>query len=316
MRKAIPKPCIGPIESRVFSTSKSSVPCSTSDLEEGIRSFRRSTGEKGRLPHSFWPSKGVFEELEAPAAKCGNWCKQKDRPYFGRQLQMRSALLAFRLSKSCEARGSRLRYGRPNLHRGRGAVGPGVIRNESQRERLGFSSLVRVAEVQEAALRGLSIMRACMAQHDDSTKQVLLKFLLELRARFWAQVQRHVLQRHTFRLVDLRQTVHEWSALDRHAAGVLGDLRVGLEKLWSHIKLHADDVASGPAAPNWKILTGSGACDRLSVGADLRAVSPSRNTQEKRELGGFGRGEDNFHAAIPGIISFLADFQTDTALEM
>src|SRR6202165_4480822 len=173
-----------------------------------------------------------------------------------------------------------------------------------------------MAEVEEAALRGLSIICACMAQHDDSTKQVLLKFLLELRARFWAQVQRHVLQRHTFRLVDLLQTVHEWAALDRHAAGVLGDLRVGLEKLWSHIKLHADDVASGPAAPNWKILAGSGACDRLSVDADLCAVSPSGDTQEKCELGWFSGGEDDFHSAVPWIICFLADFQADTAVEM
>src|SRR6266404_5643544 len=47
IRSAIPKPCIGPIESRVFSTSKSSVPCRTSDLGDGIRSFRRSTGKKG-----------------------------------------------------------------------------------------------------------------------------------------------------------------------------------------------------------------------------------------------------------------------------
>src|SRR5712664_583694 len=47
MRRAIPKPCIGPIESRVFNTSKSSVPCRTSDLGDGIRSFRRSTGKKG-----------------------------------------------------------------------------------------------------------------------------------------------------------------------------------------------------------------------------------------------------------------------------
>src|SRR5713101_3654842 len=44
MRKAIPKPCIGPMVSRVFSTSKSSVPCRTSVLEEGIDSFRWSTG--------------------------------------------------------------------------------------------------------------------------------------------------------------------------------------------------------------------------------------------------------------------------------
>src|SRR6266481_9264217 len=144
-----------------------------------------------------------------------------------------------------------------------------------------------MAEVEEAALRGIFIIRACMAQHDDSTKQVLLKFLLELCGRFRAQVQRHVLQRHTFRLVDLLQTVHERSALDRHAAVVLGDLRVGLEKLGCHIKLHADDVASGPAAANWKILAGSGACDRLSVDADLCAVSPSGNTQEKCELGWF-----------------------------
>src|SRR6266481_1434158 len=220
------------------------------------------------------------------------------------------------LRKYAAAQGSRLRYRRPNLHGGRGAVGPGVIRNESKRERLGFSSLARMAEVQEPALRRLSIIRAGMAQHDDSTKQVLLKFLLELRARFRAQVQRHVFQSHSVRLVDLLQTVHERSALDRHAAVVLGDLRVGLEKLGCHIKLHADDVASGPAAANWKILAGSGACDRLSVDADLCSVSPSENTQEKCELGGLGRGEDNFHAAIPGIICFLADFQADAVFEM
>ena len=35
MRRAIPKPCIGPLELRVLITSKSSVPCRTSDLGEG-----------------------------------------------------------------------------------------------------------------------------------------------------------------------------------------------------------------------------------------------------------------------------------------
>src|SRR2546429_1440784 len=141
-----------------------------------------------------------------------------------------------------------------------------------------------MAEVQEAALRRLSIIRAGMAQHDDSTKQVLLKFLLELRARFRAQVQRHVFQSHTFRLVDLLQTVHERSALDRHAAVVLGDLRVGLEKLGSHIKLHADDVAGGPAAPYRKILAGSGARDRLSVDADLRSEEHTSELQSRLHL--------------------------------
>src|ERR1700730_1766945 len=172
-----------------------------------------------------------------------------------------------------------------------------------------------MAEVEEAALRGLSIICACMAQHDDSTKQVLLKFLMELRARFRAQVQRHVLQSHTFRLVDLLQTVHERSALDCRAAVVLGDLRVGLEKLGCHIKFHANDVAGGPAAANWKILAGSDACDRLSIDANLRAVSPPRNAQEKCELAWFSGGENNFHVAIPGIICFLADFQADAPLE-
>src|SRR5947207_6112587 len=209
----------------------------------------------------------------------------------------------YRLRNYAAAQGSRLRYGSPNLHRGRGAVGPGVIRNESYRERLGFSSLVRIAEVEEAVLRSLSVIRACMAQHDDSTKQLLLKFFLELRPRFRAQAQRHIFQSHAFRLIDLFQTVHEWSALNRHAAVVLGDLCVGLEKLGCHIKLHANHVAGGPAAANWKILAGSGACDSLSIDADLRAVSPSRDAQEAREVGGFGGREDNFHAAIPWIIS-------------
>src|SRR6202521_1993473 len=161
-----------------------------------------------------------------------------------------------------------------------------------------------MAEVEEAALRGLSIICACMAQHDDSTKQVLLKFLMELRARFRAQVQRHVLQSHTFRLVDLLQTVHERSALDRYAAVVLGDLRVGLEKLGFHIKLHANDVAGGPAAPNRKILAGSGAFDRLSVDADLRAVSPSRDTQEESENwgGGGGGGGGGFSHCVSPLI--------------
>src|ERR1700723_3564013 len=44
MRTAIPNPCIGPIDSSVFNTSKSSVPCSTSDFGDGIHSFRTSTG--------------------------------------------------------------------------------------------------------------------------------------------------------------------------------------------------------------------------------------------------------------------------------
>src|SRR5260370_32087397 len=47
MRRAIAKQCNGTNESRVFSTSKSSVPCRTSDLGDGIRSFRRSRGKKG-----------------------------------------------------------------------------------------------------------------------------------------------------------------------------------------------------------------------------------------------------------------------------
>jgi len=59
--QAIPKPSWGPwIASRSLRTSKSSVPCRTSDLGEGIRSFRRSTGEKESLTYFCWPSTGVL----------------------------------------------------------------------------------------------------------------------------------------------------------------------------------------------------------------------------------------------------------------
>jgi hypothetical protein len=84
-----------------------------------------------------------------------------------------------------------------------------------------------------------------MAQQDNSTERVLVKFFLEWRAGFRAQVQRHILQSHAFRLVDLLQTIHKRAALDRNTPVVLDDLRVGLKKLGSHIKLHADDVGGG-----------------------------------------------------------------------
>ena len=108
-----------------------------------------------------------------------------------------------------------------------------------------------------------------MAQQNNSTKQVVPKFFLELRARFRAQVQRYLSQRHAFRLIDLFQTINERPALHRNAASVFDDLRVGFEKLRLHIELQADDVASGPSASNRKILGGSCACDGLPVDAHL-----------------------------------------------
>lgn len=51
-----------------------------------------------------------------------------------------------------------------------------------------------------------------MAQQDNSTERVLVKFFLEWRAGFRAQVQRHILQSHAFRLVDLLQTIHNSQA--------------------------------------------------------------------------------------------------------
>src|SRR5207249_11353352 len=154
-----------------------------------------------------------------------------------------------------------LRDRSPNLHRSCRAVGPRVIRNKGQRDRPRLSRLAGIAKVETALLHGFSISRAGMAQQNNSTKQVVPKFFLELRARFGAQVQRYLSQRHAFRLIDLFQTINEWPALNRNAASVFDNFRVGFEKLRLHIELHMDDVASGPSASNRKILAGSGACD-------------------------------------------------------
>src|SRR6266849_4220961 len=155
-----------------------------------------------------------------------------------------------------------------------------------------------------------------MAQQEDSTKQIFLKFFLELRAGFRAQIQRHILQRHACGLVDLLQAIDERSTSHGNAASVLYDLGIGLKELRLHIQLEFDDVAGGPAAANRKILAGSGACDRLSVDASLRTIRPSGDSQEESELRGFGGRNGNFDAAIPGIICFLADLQADAAFEM
>src|SRR5437016_7203821 len=50
MRRAMPYPCSGPMDSRVFKTMRSSVPCKTSDLPSGMFSPVGSAQEYDRAP--------------------------------------------------------------------------------------------------------------------------------------------------------------------------------------------------------------------------------------------------------------------------
>src|SRR5207244_1157345 len=151
---------------------------------------------------------------------------------------------------------------------------------------------------------------------NNSTKQVVPKFFLKLCARFRAEVQRYIPERHAFRLIDLFQTINERPALHRNAASVFDDFRVGFEKLRLHIELQADDVASGPSASNRKILAGSCACDGLPVDAHLCRVRPAGDSQEKCELDRLGRHDGNFDVAMPRIICLLTNLQADAVFEM
>src|SRR5215472_13412409 len=151
-------------------------------------------------------------------------------------------------------------------------------------------------------------------QRNDPSQEIATELFVELRRRFLTWIQANVGKNNAFGLVKLFKTIDERPALNCEAAIVLNDPRISLDQVRGEVEFHADDVARLPPPPQRKILARCGSRNQFVIDGHLRAVRPSRNSQMKSKLRGFGRSDSYVRCAVPRVVRLLVHLQARAVL--